>query len=283
MREAVSVLEARLRQGMKQGSLSLGVRHGEANLAEAGRTPYSNRSAHSHGPFIFGSCGLYFGYVLFENGRGGKRGKKQAVQSINSNCRRWLEGQRRELWEQGLRARSGTNQGHNKRKRDAADAALEKALFDRVKALTAQGQFSKACVTLMGSALVRPSVEVLQEMRDKHPSGDCSPPPGGLRSIPASAAPEADAEAVLNALSSFPRYSAGGPCCLRPNHLREAMCPGIRDQLLDNLVSMVNILLRGQALESMRDHFVGASLVALPKGDETHRPGQLLWERRLGD
>ena len=76
--------------------------------------------------------------VLFDNGRGGKRGKKQAVQSINSNCRRWLEGQRRELWEQGLRARAGTNQGHNKRKRDEADAALEKALFDRVKALAAR-------------------------------------------------------------------------------------------------------------------------------------------------
>ena len=44
----------------------LWIRHGEGNFAEAGRTPDYNRSPHSAGPDLFGSCRLDHGHVLTE-------------------------------------------------------------------------------------------------------------------------------------------------------------------------------------------------------------------------
>ena len=124
----------------------------------------------------------------------------------------------------------------------------------------------------MGSPPVIPTPSIVEEMRQKHPHGDCDQPRMGLRTIHAAAAPEVDVEGIFRAIQSFPRYSGGGPSGLRPNHIREALVPGSRDQILDAMVGVVNCLLRGEAPESVRADFVGASLVALPKDESSHRP-----------
>ena len=40
--------------------------------------------------------------------------------------------------------------------------------------------------------------------------------------------------AVQKALSSFPRGSGAGPSGLRPLHLKEALAPGLRDEVLEH-------------------------------------------------
>ena len=68
-------------------------------------------------------------------------------------------------------------------------------------------------------------------MRRKHPEGR----PGeaerlqSLRHIAPAAACKVDPESVAKALASFPKLSAGGPSALRPQHLKDALVPGVRD------------------------------------------------------
>mgnify|MGYP002811166483 CR=1 FL=1 len=195
-------------------------------------------------------------------------------------CRRWLEGQRLALWNQvpDGKPNKKTSPGKDEEEQEAIVAARHK----RALTLASMGLPKKACAALVSRSPADPSPEVLQEMRDKHPTPWGGIRWGDLRPVHAAAAVAFDDEAVRDAIRSFPRDSAGGPSGLRPQHLRDAMVPGFEDELVRQLSALANMMARGEAPEAARPFLCGATLTALPKEDGIQRPvavGEVL--RRL--
>ena len=133
---------------------------------------------------------------------------------------------------------------------------------------------SRGCNALVQEPPVDVTDAVFQEMSSKHPAereGDVARV-AALRMIAPAAAMQTDREAVGKALASFPRLSAAGPTGLRAQHVKEALAPGVRDELLRHVTDLVNILARGQAPLEAQSWLCGASLVALPKPGGDLRP-----------
>jgi hypothetical protein len=63
-----------------------------------------------------------------------------------------------------------------------------------------------------------------------------------------------------------------GPSGLRPQHLKDALVPGLRDEVLRHMAHVVNLLGRGEAPADVQPWLCGASLVALPKEGGDLRP-----------
>ncbi|CAE7525196.1 unnamed protein product, partial [Symbiodinium sp. CCMP2456] len=120
-------------------------------------------------------------------------------------------------------------------------------------------------------APVPASLEALAELRDKHPAA-AAPDLAVLGPARPALVPEFDAEAVIKAVRSFHRASAPGPSGLRPDHVREALATPHGDEVIAHLVSLSNLLARGEAPAAVAVHFAGASLHALPKKHGGLRP-----------
>ena len=74
---------------------------------------------------------------------------------------------------------------------------------------------------------------------------------------------------------SFPNGSAGGPCGLRPQHLKDLIGPSANiggQLLLTALTSFTNLVLNGHTPASIHPSFFGASLLALEKRGGGVRP-----------
>ena len=73
---------------------------------------------------------------------------------------------------------------------------------------------------------------------------------------------------IRQAIRSFPKGTAGGPDCLRPQHLLDLTSstagPG-GVSLLRSLTAFTNLVLSGNTPVIVRPFFFGASLVALKK------------------
>ena len=85
-------------------------------------------------------------------------------------------------------------------------------------------------------------------------------------------APQVDAARVESCLRSFHRLSGSGPSGLKPLHAQDVANTSSRDELLEHLTALVNILARGDAPPSIAPFLAGAGLTALPKKDEDIRP-----------
>eukprot|EP00971_Amphidinium_carterae_P161645 3204629-Amphidinium_carterae.3 len=79
-----------------------------------------------------------------------------------------------------------------------------------------------------------------------------------LRRVQAAAAPELSTQQVLAALRSVPAGSASGPCGLKPQHLKDAICPGLQDAFVRELSLFANLVARGEVPEAVREWFFGA-------------------------
>lgn len=79
-------------------------------------------------------------------------------------------------------------------------------------------------------------------------------------------------EQVEEAMRSFNRGSGGGPTGLRPQHLKDAMVPGWRDELVRQTTQLINLMLSGAACAEVQPWLCGASLTALPKPSGDLRP-----------
>ena len=128
--------------------------------------------------------------------------------------------------------------------------------------------------------------KVIAEMTAKHPRARDTEGArlGDLRSVAAASAIQVDGEAVQKALSSFSRGSGAGPSGLRPQHLKDAMVPGLRDELSRHMVEVVNLMARGQPPPQVQHWLCGASLAALPKASGDLRPVAVgeTWRRLAG-
>ena len=96
-----------------------------------------------------------------------------------------------------------------------------------------------------------------------HPQSVLPPPPDNITDPI-----DVTGEAVIPAIKSFPNGSAGGPCGLRPQHVKDliGLSANIGGQLLlTTLTSFTNLVLNGHTPASIRPSIFGASLLALEK------------------
>ena len=108
--------------------------------------------------------------VLRPPPRGGAKRRDQTAQHTLRRCRRWLEGEREELWEAQSRL--------PRRRRSDEDAAGLTAHQERCKALAAEGELSRACSALVSPPLLGEDEEVSAKLRAKHPQ--CPPARPGM-------------------------------------------------------------------------------------------------------
>ena len=176
--------------------------------------------------------------TLVAPSRGGARHSQQAALATKRRCQRWLDGERVELWEELA----------EQRPQRSATAGGERSLAARQSrccSLAAEGELARACAALTEPAPVPASLEALAELRDKHPAA-AAPDLAALGPARPALVPEFDAEAVIKAVRSFHRASAPGPSGLRPDHVREALATPHGDEVIAHLVSLSNLLARGE-------------------------------------
>ena len=116
--------------------------------------------------------------------------------------------------------------------------------------------------------------DIVAEMSAKHPATrrEETGRRGSLRSVAVAAAFQADVESVANARSSFSRSSGAGPSGFRAQHLKEALVPRARDEVLRHLTKVVNLMGSGDVPNEVQTWLRGALLVALPREGGSHRP-----------
>ena len=217
--------------------------------------------------------------VLRFHVRGGKGHRTKVEAESKQRLRGWLDGQRGQLWN------PDPNTGQRKQK--AADVLLLESLsHDRATDFLREGLVQKACAALTQAPPVEVTEDVVQEMVDKHPLArdDEWAQWQNLRRVASAAALQVDVGTVQKALSSFPRGSGAGPSGLRPLHLKEALAPGLRDEVLRHMTAVVNLMVRGEVPEQVQGWLCGASLVALPKPSGDLRPVAVgeTWRRLAG-
>ena len=162
-----------------------------------------------------------------------------------------------------------------------ADDVTE-AMRNRVRDLAGNNQFTKACKAVIQAPLARVSEQVLAEMESNHTFARAALRWEHLRPVHSAASVVVNTESVSCAIKSFPKGSGRGPSGLRPQHLRDALVPGVEDEVLHQLTAVINIFVRGEAPNEVRSFLSGASLTALPKDDGDLMPiavGEVL--RRL--
>ena len=132
----------------------------------------------------------------------------------------------------------------------------------------------KACSALVQEPPVAVTPEVVSDMKAKHPDPSVHENLRliGLRPVSVNASPPLTTSDIKDAIRSFPRGLAAGPSGLRPQHLKDALVPGWRDEVVRHVADLTNLLSQGRAPSPMRPWICGASLAALPKPDGSHRP-----------
>ena len=209
--------------------------------------------------------------VLRPAPRGGVSRRNQAASFTQRRCARWLEGERHELWEPERSSRQ-RRRPHPTDSEDEDDTLLA-ARHARCLALAAEGELSRACASLVDPPLLEKNAAVIAALRHKHPT---APParPSLLASgpCPVGAVPDFAVADVVKAARSFRRGSAAGPSGLRGEHLREALESAHGDEVAAHLTRVVQLLVRGEAPFELAQHLAGATLHALPKGQDDVRP-----------
>ena len=201
--------------------------------------------------------------VLRASNRGGKKNKKKTDTFTRDRCNAWLEGRRSFLWKP------------ERSNRKFVDKKLdEPELEEKVSSLVQEMLYHKACSTLTNEPPVAVTPEVVSDMREKHPRARAGEDDrvSALRPVHGSAVQDFTQEEMEKAILSFPKDSAAGPSSMRPQHLKDALVPGLKDEVLGKLQQLVQLLARGDAPASVHSWISGGSLVALRKKDGGLRP-----------
>ena len=200
--------------------------------------------------------------VLVAPTRGGARHHQQAALATLRRCQRWLAGERMDLWEE-LRARPMAT-------RSTADSTTA-TQHSRCCALAAEGELSRACADLTEPARLPPSQATFEQLSAHHPQS-AMPDVSRLGPARPAAVPELSSEAVIGALKTFPRASAPGPSGLRADHIKETLATAHGDEVTAHLVSLCQLLAKGEAPTVVAPYLGGARLHALPKKNGGVRP-----------
>ena len=190
---------------------------------------------------------------------GGAKRRDQTAQHTLRRCRRWLEGEREELWEAQSRL--------PRRRRSDEDAAGLTAHQERCKAFAAEGELSRACSALVSPPLLGEDEEVSAKLCAKHPQ--CPPARPGMVPLGPPAhqqVPDLPVDQVLAAARSFRRGSAAGPSGLRGDHLREALAPLTATRLLPTSLLLSGSWQAALLRLSLRPTLGGPPSMPFPKG-----------------
>eukprot|EP00971_Amphidinium_carterae_P224380 4451410-Amphidinium_carterae.2 len=97
-------------------------------------------------------------------------------------------------------------------------------------------------------------------MESKHPQAHAEDHVArkDLRVVSVAAIQPVSKEQICNAISSFPKGSAPGPCGLKPQHLKDALTPGQQELLVTALQHVVTFTLRDRAQSDIKSHSCGA-------------------------
>ena len=197
--------------------------------------------------------------------RAGKSHKNQMTAWTRSRLKRWLAGERAELWH------DLPNYIAPRPKR-ASPAAQESKRHDRCVKLVQEGGLSAACKALTKDGPLRHDAAIRDQLQEKHPANPSPPDLAELGASRPNLAALPDAEAVERAIRSFHRLSSAGPSCLRPVHLQEGLQTEIRDELLEHSAALICLMVQGKAPRELAPFLAGANLTALPKKDGSARP-----------
>ena len=153
------------------------------------------------------------------------------------------------------------------------------ARHNRAVKLCREGMDGKSCSALTSKGLASASAATVNKLRSLHPA---APAVGRTPTASLALPPDLPAELVARMLRSFPAGSAPGPSGLRAQHLLDALTPAAKATVIEQLASVLSLLARGAAPESLMPHLAGAKLFAAEKKDGGVRPiavGEIL--RRL--
>ena len=207
-------------------------------------------------------CRWWFESLLVHSGVSSAT-RRKATGADHKKSRRWLDGERDELWPSQPR----------RRRPPPAAATRQSAQQSRCITLEAEGEYSRACSALVAPPLLEASPDIQQKLLAKHPRATAARPGLlGLGPAPVGAVPDITTHAVSNAVRGFRRGTAAGSSGLRSDHLREALQTAHCDEVLTHLTAVVHLLAAGQVPSNLAPHLAGATLHALPKGDADVRP-----------
>ncbi|GAU90699.1 hypothetical protein RvY_03079 [Ramazzottius varieornatus] len=163
---------------------------------------------------------------------------------------------------------------HSKKVRNKkmdGDSLLKRRVEQKLKDCDVSG-----AVRILSSddVIVPPTLETLEALRSKHPAEQDNPSfPPKASLVPMVG--QVSAEEVLQAVTSFPNGSAGGPDGLRPQHLKDCL-RGSRDpastELAEALACLMTLMLEGKVPDEICPVLYEASLTALLKKDAGIRP-----------
>ena len=139
--------------------------------------------------------------------------------------------------------------------------------MQRVRDLLQEELLQQASAALASEPPVEVTTAVIAEIQQKLPRarGGEAERLAQLPPVAAAAALRVQAEELEKAIRSFNRGSGAGPTGLRPQHIKEAIVPGWRDEVLRLTTQFVNLLLSGEAWPDAQPWLCGATLTALPK------------------
>eukprot|EP00662_Eupelagonemidae_sp_cell21_P008431 gene8430-biopygen11779 len=202
--------------------------------------------------------------VLCRPPRAGKKHKRESQLFIRHRLERWLEGShaRLQLWEDISKPRRTAN-----RKNDSNPKEKQQK---RAIALTQEGRYHDALRTLTAPAAVECTEKNVRILESKHPAP--SRPPLREEEPPIPPTTKFPCEEVCKNIRAFPKGSAGGPCGLRPQHLKDAIRPTLTACAAEPVAALINILGAGRAPWALAPTQAGARLAALPKDDDDLRP-----------
>ena len=208
--------------------------------------------------------------VLRPAPRGGALRRQQAGQFTLRRCGRWLGGEREELLEAHARPR-GRRPAH--RAPEDSEDPVVRAQQSRCCALAGEGELSRACAALVAPPLLNHNADTVTKLRSKHPQAAPARPALVPLGPPSTAdVPDITAEQIRRAIQGWSRSSTAGLTGLRGDHLKEALATAHADEVLVHLTGVVQLLVRGDAPADLAQHLAGATLHALPKGQDDVRP-----------
>jgi hypothetical protein len=185
--------------------------------------------------------------------------------NITKLCQYWQSGHLKWLWSRSSRSHpSNSSSTSSPDSPQTLRSAIQHARHSRL---------GKACSVLASSGLAPNSPDTFQRLQQKHPIADS--PPDMSDSVDSAAHPAlrlASDFDLSRVLHSFTKGVGTDGTNFRVQHLLDVIDAHPAMPFLPALRSVLNLLLSGKAVDSVREFAAGARLTALAKGDSDVRP-----------
>ena len=194
--------------------------------------------------------------ILYGKSRAGRKKKSSLASIVNKRVISFNEGK--------LQGKSSSSPGSVSSQDKSSGPTLAEKVSEKLSQFDMKGAIRLICST---DKVLEPSEEVLDSLKDKHPS------PFEPRKLPE---PPSDEDNVVvsklqveASIRSFKSGAAGGPDGLTPQHLKDLTSKELGQaatSLLETITNLLNqIIITGKIPGEVCEIFYGASLMALSK------------------